>query len=624
MQLVCTARSPDEGRNIKIMPLISFSAAQAIVAQLLSSTTEPMSPADPETIVTSLVGIFVVENYFGYLPSPRDYSGLEDDTPFVHSKHLLDHAKKSLVELPTNRVEHWQGIIAVLESVCQPYSVLRNTFHRYFGAVHQALLLIQNIDMPLLALKDGPEEELYKDYLRALHTIQEYPLSSQLNLDRLTTQLKCLLEKVRRAEAAEDTTLSASLLACLVDLLIVSHTIEDADCAENNHKALVAIETHLVALFPGDDLERAIQFVFSTHLLGFPYFMLRFCKLQLYLFASDYASIYRELSLIGCHSNALEFLILANQVEMAKSLLLIRLSTTLQTQYSTTEGLFTDFPDAILKKSAYPLIMSTSVREPFLHYLLLLGELADNRLVMRFVLSKTTKHKFRAASDLGLWYLNRYQEAHEIKALHISLRYYLKALRQNTTNIAVKDRCGTLYLLLARRTYSKTRRNRCLEKAYELCKSLCESTSEQYKFYHTLGLITLEQGHVSEALCHLYSACRAAISCDQVDKTPFLTYLSAINRLPGLHCQRFNIEELSLVIQFLWTFQERQSTSVDVRSLIIVGALVLRAIRLFPRIKQSKAFVASFCRWEEISQTTKNLILQLHVTAIKKELDLIS
>lgn len=94
MQLVCTARSPDEGRNIKIMPLISFSAAQAIVAQLLSSTTEPMSPADPETIVTSLVGIFVVENYFGYLPSPRDYSGLEDDTPFVHSKHLLDHAKR--------------------------------------------------------------------------------------------------------------------------------------------------------------------------------------------------------------------------------------------------------------------------------------------------------------------------------------------------------------------------------------------------------------------------------------------------------------------------------------------------------------------------------------------------
>lgn len=76
------------------MPLISFSAAQAIVAQLLSSTTEPMSPADPETIVTSLVGIFVVENYFGYLPSPRDYSGLEDDTPFVHSKHLLDHAKR--------------------------------------------------------------------------------------------------------------------------------------------------------------------------------------------------------------------------------------------------------------------------------------------------------------------------------------------------------------------------------------------------------------------------------------------------------------------------------------------------------------------------------------------------
>lgn len=125
-------------------------------------------------------------------------------------------------------------------------------------------------------------------------------------------------------------------------------------------------------------------------------------------------------------------------------------------------------------------------------------------------------------------------------------------------------------------------------------------------------------GHVSEALCHLYSACRAAISCDQVDKTPFLTYLSAINRLPGLHCQRFNIEELSLVIQFLWTFQERQSTSVDVRSLIIVGALVLRAIRLFPRIKQSMAFVASFCRWEEISQTTKNLILQLHVTAIKR------
>lgn len=49
-----------------------------------------------------------------------------------------------------------------------------------------------------------------------------------------------------------------------MDLLIVSHTIEDADCAENNHKALVAIETHLVALFPGDDLERAIQFVFHT------------------------------------------------------------------------------------------------------------------------------------------------------------------------------------------------------------------------------------------------------------------------------------------------------------------------------------------------------------------------
>lgn len=106
---------------------------------------------------------------------------------------------------------------------------------------------------------------------------------------------------MRRAEAAEDTTLSASLLACLVDLLIVSHTIEDADCAENNHKALVAIETHLVALFPGDDLERAIQFVFHTP-IGISYFMLRFCKLQLYLFASDYASIYRELSLIGCHS----------------------------------------------------------------------------------------------------------------------------------------------------------------------------------------------------------------------------------------------------------------------------------------------------------------------------------
>lgn len=68
------------GQKYKDNALISFSAAQAIVAQLLSSTTEPMSPADPETIVTSLVGIFVVENYFGYLPSPRDYSGLEDDT----------------------------------------------------------------------------------------------------------------------------------------------------------------------------------------------------------------------------------------------------------------------------------------------------------------------------------------------------------------------------------------------------------------------------------------------------------------------------------------------------------------------------------------------------------------
>lgn len=603
------------------MASISLPAAQTIVGQVLSPTIEPMPPTDPEVIMISLVGVFIMENYFGCLSSPPDYSGLEDDMPFVHSKALLECAKKSLLELATERVEHWQRVIIALESVCQPYNVLRSTFHRYFGAIHQALLLIQDVNMPLLTSRSESEEELYKDYLLVLYTIQEYPLSSQLNLDKLTSQLKGLLKKIRDAESAEGASLLASPLACLIDLLIISHTIEDIDCAENNLKALATIEERLAALSPKDNLEYAIHLVFSTHLLGFPYFMLRFCRLQLHLFASDYMSIYRELSLIGCHSNALEFLILANQVEMAKSLLLTRLSTTLQTCYNNAENLFAGFPDTITREEAYSSIVLTSAKEPFLHYLLLLAELMDNCLAMRFVLSNTNKHKFRAASDLGLWYLNNYQETHGIKTLQMSLKYYMQALRHTPTNIAVRDRCGTLYLLLARRTYGENKKNRYLEKAYKLCRSLCDSTSEQYKFYHTLGIIILERGHVSEALCHLYSACRAAVSCDQIDKGPFLTYLSAIHRLPEASCHRFNIQELSLVIRFLWEFQERMCTHIDSRNLILVGSLVFRAIRLFPKVKQSKTFATSFYNWEKLSQKIENAILHMYIVAIRKEIN---
>lgn len=607
-------------QKYKDMAPISLSAAQAVISKLLSPDTIAVSPNDPEVIMTSLVGVFIIENYFGYLSSPPDYSGPEEDTPFVHSKALLEHAKRNLLALTNDRVEYWRRIIAVLESVCQPYSVLRSTFHSYFGAVHQALLVMQDVDMPLLALKDGLEEGLYKDYLCALYTIQEYPLSSKLNLDRLTAQLKGLLEKVHSLGSTGGASPSCRLLVCLVDLLIVSHTLEDVECAENNLKALAAIEAHLASLAPKDNLEHAIQLVFSTHLLGFPYFMLRFCRLQLYLFASDYTSVYRELSLVGCHSNALEFLVLSDKVDMAKSLLLIRLSTTLQTRYNSTESLFTEFPSSITSKKAYPMILLTSAREPFLHCLLLLAELTDNRPAMRFVLSNTNEHKFRAATDLGLWYLNNYQETHEIGAIHNSLKYYLEALRHNTTSISVRDRCGTLYLLLAQRTYNTRKRSRYLEKAYELCKGLCGFTSEQYKFYYTLGIVALEQGHVSEALCHLYSACRAAVSCDQVDKTPFLSYLSAIHRLTEANRHRFNIEELSLVIQFLWAFQERQSASIDVRSMTIVAILVLRAMRLFPIITKSAAIITSFSRWEKLSQRVENPIFHMYVAAIKEEI----
>lgn len=602
------------------MTPVSLSIAQKVITQLMSPDTNSISPNDPETIMTSLVGVFLIENYFSYLPSPPDYSGPEGATPFVHSRNLLEYAKRNLLTLPNDRVEYWQRIIAVLESVCQPYSILRSTFHRYFGAVHQVLLVIQDINMPLMALKDELERKIHQEYLRSLYTIQEYPLSSQLNVDRLTAQLKALQEEIHSIEPTRDTSLSFSLLTCLIDLLIVSHTLEDIDCIENNFKALTAIEAHLASLVPKDNLEHAIQLVFSTHLLGFPYFMLRFCKLQLYLFTSDYASIYHELSVLGCHSNALEFLILTNQCEMAKSLLLIRLSTTLQTQYSSTESIFAEFPDSIIKEPAYSEIFLRSTKEPFLHCLLLLAELTENRTAMRFVLSKTNEHKFRAASDLGLWYLNNYQETYELKAVHNALKYYLEALRHNTTNITVRDRCGTLYLLLAQRTYHKGKKRRYLEKAYELCKCLCESSLEQYKFYHTLGIIALEQGHVSEALCHLYSACRAAISCDQVDKAPFLSYLSTIHRLTEANRRMFNIEELSLVIQFLLTFQERQSAYVDTRNKIIIAILILRAIRLFPMITKSKSFNISFNQWEQAFNTTESHIFHMYVTAIKKEI----